>query len=94
MYNSEVYIALKTTVKLHDPEGVPIYLQIYWDGASMFNFIKGPSMWPLCYSIMNLPPSLRSKMHIGLHVASFCDGAHASQDVMADELLACDLCEF
>jgi hypothetical protein len=36
---------------------------------------------------MNLPPSLRNKMHQGLHVASFCDGAVASQKVFADELL-------
>jgi len=87
VYDSEVYVALKAKVKAHDPEGIPIYLQICWDGASMFNFIKGPSMWPLCYSIMNLPPALRNKMHIGLHVASFCDGAIASQEVMADEML-------
>jgi hypothetical protein len=30
----------------------------------MFNY-SGKSMWPLCYSIMNLPPSLRDKPHIG-----------------------------
>jgi hypothetical protein len=36
---------------------------------------------------MNLPPSMRSKIHIGMHVASFCDGGMASQRVLADELL-------
>jgi hypothetical protein len=30
----------------------------------MFNF-TGSSMWPLCYSIMNFPPSLRDKPHVG-----------------------------
>jgi hypothetical protein len=52
----------------------------------MFNFIKGPSMYPLCYSIMNLPPSMRNKVNIGLHVASFCDGCEASQFVLGEDL--------
>lgn len=54
----------------------------------MFNFVKGPSIWPLCYSIMNLPPSLRNKVHIGLHIASFCRGIDASQQTLAKELLS------
>jgi hypothetical protein len=39
-------------------------VQVCWDGADMFNY-SGNSMWPLCYSIMSLPPSLRDKSHIG-----------------------------
>ena len=78
---------LKEWLRNRDPDGVPIFLQLCWDGATMFNFVKGPSMWPLCYSIMNLPPSLRNKVNIGLHVASFCDGVDASQIVLADELM-------
>ena len=30
----------------------------------MFNY-SGNSMWPLCYSIMSLPPSLKDKPHVG-----------------------------
>lgn len=44
-------------------------------------------MYPLCYSIMNLPPSLRNKMNIGLHIASFCTGTNASQKVLVEELM-------
>ena len=87
VYDSPVYTRLKDWLREKDPDGVPIFLQICWDGATMFNFVKGPSMWPLCYSIMNLPPSLRNKVNVGLHVASFCDGAEASQIVLADELM-------
>lgn len=44
-------------------------------------------MYPLCYSIMNFPPSMRNKVNVGLHVASFCHGVDASQMVLAEELL-------
>jgi hypothetical protein len=74
-------------VYMHDNAGIPIFIQICWDGATMFKFVQGPSMWPLCYSIMNFPPSMRNKVNIGLHVASFCNGAEASQQVLAEELL-------
>ena len=37
----------------------------------MFNY-SGKSMWPLCYSIMTLPPSLRDKPHIGMCDAILC----------------------
>ena len=67
--------------------GIPIFIQICWDGALMFNAGKGESMWPLCYSIMNLPPCLRNKVHVGMHVATFCKGSTASLDVFAQELL-------
>jgi len=36
---------------------------------------------------MNLPPSIRNKVNIGLHVASFCNGVEASQVLLAEELL-------
>lgn len=87
VYDSPVYQNLKNKVLEHDDRGIPIYLQICWDGATMFHFVQGPSMWPLCYSIMNLPPSMRNKIHIGLHVASFCHGIAASQTMLAEELL-------
>ena len=67
-------------------DGKLIYLQVCWDGADMFNF-SGKSMWPLCYCIMNLPPSFRDKMHIGMHVASFDNGSDAGLEVFSNELL-------
>ena len=45
-------------------------------------------MWPLCYSIVNLPPCLRNKVHLGMHVGSFCEGTVASLDMFAKELLS------
>ena len=67
-------------------DGEMIYLQVCWDGADMFNH-AGKSMWPLCYSILNLPPSLRDKVHVGMHVASFDDGSDAATELFAHELL-------
>jgi hypothetical protein len=52
----------------------------------MFNF-SGKSMWPVCYCIMNFPPSLRDKMHIGMHVASFDNGSDAGIEVFTNELV-------
>jgi hypothetical protein len=43
-------------------------------------------MWPLVYSIVSLPPSMRNKLHLGLHVASIDNGNDASLDLFADEL--------
>ena len=82
--DSPVYEALRIEVPAG---GVPIFIQICWDGALMFNAGKGESMWPLCYSIMNLPPCLRNKVHIGMHVATFCKGSTASLDIFSQELL-------
>ena len=82
--DSPVYDKLRQEVPLG---GIPIFIQLCWDGALMFNAGKGESMWPLCYSIMNLPPCLRNKVHIGMHVASFCKGSPASLDIFAIELL-------
>lgn len=82
--DSPVYQKLRREV----PDGgIPIFIQLCWDGALMFNAGSGESMWPLCYSIMNLPPCLRNKVHIGMHVASFCKGSAASLDIFALELL-------
>jgi hypothetical protein len=36
---------------------------------------------------MSLPPSFRNKVHIGLHVATFCEGSKASLQLFAEELL-------
>lgn len=45
------------------------------------------SMWPIFYCIMNLPPSLRHVVHLGMHMAGFDLGAYCSLDIFADELL-------
>jgi hypothetical protein len=70
-------------------EGVKvIYLQMCWDGADMHHKMKADkSMWPIFYSIMNLPPSLRHVVHVGMHMAGFDLGAQCSLDIFADELL-------
>ena len=36
---------------------------------------------------MNLPPSLRHVVHVGMHMAGFDLGAYCSLDIFADELL-------
>ena len=50
-----------------------IGLQWCWDGADAFEF-SGKTFWPGCISILNFPLDLRSKMHVGMHVISLCDG--------------------
>jgi hypothetical protein len=70
IFDSSTYKKLKSLI----PDDCRIiFLQACWDGADMFNY-SGKSMWPLCYSIMNLPPSLRDKPHVGkcsLHIIHF-----------------------
>jgi hypothetical protein len=87
VFDTPVYMKLKERIRNKDADGVPIFLQICWDGATMFQFVQGPSMYPTCYSIMNFPPSMRNKVNVGLHVASFCNGCDASQKVLGEELL-------
>lgn len=54
----------------------------------MHNNMKADkSMWPILYCIMNLPPSLRHVVHVGMHMAGFDLGAYCSLDIFADELL-------
>lgn len=68
IYDSKTYLKMKS---LLPPNGKLIFIQICWDGADMFNY-SGKSMWPLCYSIMNLPPTLRDKPHVGKYcITSF-----------------------
>ena len=43
-------------------------------------------MWPLIYSIVNLPPSMSNKLHLGLHAASFDNGNDATLSMLANEL--------
>ena len=50
-----------------------IGLQWCWDGADSFTY-SGKSFWPGCISILNFPVDLRSKMHVGMHVISLCEG--------------------
>ena len=65
-----------------------LFLQMCWDGADMHNNMKASkSMWPIFYCIMNLPPSLRHVVHVGMHMAGFDLGAYCSLDIFADELL-------
>jgi hypothetical protein len=70
-------------------EGVKVlFLQMCWDGADMHNKQKADkSMWPIFYCIMNLPPSMRHIVHVGMHMAGFDLGAYCSLDIFADELL-------
>jgi hypothetical protein len=70
-------------------EGVKvIFLQMCWDGADMHSQMKNDkSMWPIFYCIMNLPPSLRHVVHVGLHMAGFDLGAYCTLDIFADELI-------
>ena len=64
-----------------------IFLQMCWDGANMFNNNKAEhSMWPIFYCVMNLPPSMRHLVHVGMHMAGFDLGAYCSLDIFADEL--------
>ena len=67
--------------------GVPIYIQLCWDGSIIYRTVQKDSMWPLTYSIVNLPPSLRNKLHVGMHVLSFDHGSTAALDKCASELL-------
>ena len=67
IFDSDTYKHFKSIVPLN---GELIFLQVCWDGADMFNY-SGKSMWPLCYSIMNLPPSLRDKPHIGKIMSNY-----------------------
>jgi hypothetical protein len=65
-----------------------IFIQMCWDGADMHSNMKtDKSMWPIFYSIMNLPPSIRHVVHVGMHMAGFDLGAYCSLDIFADELL-------
>ena len=61
-------------------------LQWCWDGADIFNKGSGTSFWPGCFSILNFPIDLRSKMHIGLHLNTLCGGFDASLRLMIEEL--------
>lgn len=44
-------------------------------------------MWPLAWSLLNFPPNLRDKFHLGLHLASFDTGSEAALILFARELL-------
>ena len=67
--------------------GIPIFIQLCWDGAVIYRTVQKESMWPMTYSIVNFPPSLRNKLHIGMHVLSFDHGSTAALDKCASELL-------
>ena len=67
IFDSDTYKHFKSLVPR---DGQLIFLQVCWDGADMFNY-SGKSMWPLCYSIMNFPPCLRDKPHIGMFMSNY-----------------------
>ena len=60
-------------------------LQYCWDGADAFNF-SGKSFWPGCVSIINFPKDLRSKLHIGMHVVTLCEGLYVFTIIYYDLL--------
>jgi hypothetical protein len=77
----------KFSESLPDNNSIPILLQLCWDGAEIFNTVKADSMWPLTYSITNLPPCLRNQLNVGLHVLGFDLGSTACINKCAEELL-------
>jgi hypothetical protein len=89
-YPTDVYFGEDyATVQALAGDGIKvIYIQMCWDGADMHNKMSpDKSMWPIFYCIMNLPPSLRHVVHVGMHMAGFDLGAYCSLDIFADELL-------
>ena len=85
---SDVYKNLRNNVVIDDGKTIAIYLQICWDGAPISNTVQRNSMWLVVYSIVNFPPSLRNKLHIGLHVAAFDNGNEVPLEMFAKELLS------
>ena len=54
IFDGSVYKSFKNFIPV---ECNLIFLQVCWDGASMFTFGKSnQEMWPLIYSIVNFPP--------------------------------------
>jgi hypothetical protein len=88
MYPTDVFFGSRyREVETHaDPDDKIIFLQICWDGADMHN-MSGKSMWPIFYCIMNLPPSLRHIVHVGMHMAGFDLGSYCSLDIFVDEMI-------
>ena len=69
------------------PGEVLIAIQICWDGADLYNH-SGKSIWPVTWSLLNFPPELRDKLHLGMHCASFDDGSEATLSLFCEELLS------
>ena len=57
-----------------------------YDGAELFNKGTSGSIWPQAYFIVNFPPELRTKPHIGLHLAVLNKGNKYSLQLIIDEL--------
>jgi hypothetical protein len=87
-YVDDIYdgTSWKTFEDLLSPGEELLGIQACTDGADMFNY-SGKSMWPLAWSILNFPPNLRDKMHLGMHLASFDTGSDAALILFARELL-------
>ena len=85
---SDVYKNLRNNVVIDNGKTIAIYLQVCWDGAPISNIVQRDSMWPVVYSIINFPPSLRNKLHLGLHVAAFDNGNDSPLEMFAKELLS------
>jgi hypothetical protein len=63
-----------------------IGIEICWDGANPFKSNCGKSIWPVFFSILNLPPPLRGKIHYGLHLLGLDDGTRRVWDAIVKEL--------
>jgi hypothetical protein len=89
-YPTDVYFGThyRRVKELAGEEAKVIFLQMCWDGADMHNkTYNNKSIWPIFYCIMNLPPSMRTVVHVGMHMAGLDLGSMCSLDIFADELL-------
>ena len=64
---------------------VTLLFSEFYDGVQLFKR-KYANFWPLCISIMNLPPACRGKIGIGLFLMALYSGKHvnAEQFLMVD----------
>jgi hypothetical protein len=53
-----------------------------WDGFQPDDNAK--SMWPIFYSILNFPPTLRGKIHYGMHMLAIDDGKDPVWDAVCE----------
>ena len=64
-----------------------IVLNMCWDGFQMFDKTDGSAVL-MSYQVLNLPPSLRAKIHIGMHACALDTHEILSTfDTVAQELL-------
>jgi hypothetical protein len=73
----------KFTSKMQEDE-IFIGIELCWDGTQPFKYGK-ESMWPITYCILNFPPVIRGKIHLGLHMLGIDDGDHAIWETVVHE---------